>query len=82
VTVRLGPRGLAQALTCLTISHGTAQDSHCPSLTMRESWGRAPSSSGEGLSPRVLELAMRVEGEESPSLYKRGLEFGAWEPSC
>jgi hypothetical protein len=44
---------------CLTISHGTVQDSHHPSPRVRESWGGAPSSVGEVSSPRVLELGSR-----------------------
>jgi hypothetical protein len=55
VSVRLGPRALGYVPPCLITSRGTMQDSHCPFLMVRDMWGSAPCSGGEGLSARVIE---------------------------
>jgi hypothetical protein len=70
VTVRLGPRALGQALPCLITSRGMVQDSHHPFPRVRDPWGGAPCSGGEGLSPQAFELIKRdsalVRGDFPP----------------
>jgi hypothetical protein len=57
--VKLGLKAFGQAPPCVITSHGTVQDSHCPFPRVRDPWGGALGSIGEGSSPRVLELVKR-----------------------
>jgi hypothetical protein len=59
VTINLGPRALGQTLPRLIASHGMVRDSHHPFLRVRDPWGGASRSGGEGLSPRALESIQR-----------------------
>jgi hypothetical protein len=59
MTVRLGPRALGWALPYLITSRGMVQDSQCLFSRVRDPWDEAPSSGGEGLSPRVLEMVKK-----------------------